>query len=116
MNNTLSNDHPPEERLMEFAFEGGAPEVERHLSECGLCAKTVEEFRAVKQRVASLDDEEVPEGLERRVLGITHHGHSPGLFSGLTALFANPFLIALLVALVVILLSLLVFSEVLKSP
>ena len=116
MNTILSNDHPSEEQLMEFALEGGAREIEGHVAGCAACAKTVEEFRAVKKQVASIDEEDVPERLERRVLSITRHGRSSGLFSGLQALFANPLLTAVFVAVVVILLYFLVGSEVFKSP
>jgi hypothetical protein len=116
MNTSPSNDHPSEERLLEFAIEGGAGEIERHVKECANCAKTVAEFLAVKQRVVALDEEDIPEPLERRVLGIARHGHGTGFFSGLQALFANPFLIALLVAMVVVLLYFFVGSEVFKSP
>jgi hypothetical protein len=117
MNTILTADHPSEEQLMEFALEGGAPEIGRHVAMCAACAKTVGEFRAVKQRVASIDEEDVPERVERRVLSIARHGRSVGTPSGgLRALFANPFLIALIVALVVILLYFLVGSEVFKTP
>jgi hypothetical protein len=116
MNTTPSTDHPSEEQLMEFAIEGGAPEIRRHVKECAPCAKTVAEFLAVKQQVASLDEEDIPERLERRVLGIARHRHVTGIFSGLQALFANPFLIAAIVAIVVVLLYFFVGSEVFKSP
>ena len=67
----------------------------------------------MKQRVALLGEEEVPQRIERHILNITRHGHGTGF---LRSLLSNPLLIALVVAIVVVLLYFLVGSEVFKVP
>ena len=104
--------HPLEEQLMEFAISGDIPEVQEHIADCPSCGAAVKEFRAVKERVVSLDEEEVPHSVERHILNVTRHGHRAHF---LQALFSNPFLIALAVGIVVILLYFLVGSEVFKG-
>jgi hypothetical protein len=107
--------HPTEEELMEVALDGGTGEQRRHCEQCAFCAETVAEFREVKRRLASLDEKEVPATIEHRILNIARHGRSRGgLLSGVQSLFSNPFLIALAVALVVVLLYFLVASEIFK--
>ena len=113
MNKLLNGEHPSEEQLMELAVSGGLREIQEHTDSCPLCAGIVREFREVKQRVVSLGEEEVPQKVERHILNITRHGHGAGF---LQALFSNPFLIALVVAVVVVLLYFLVGSEVFKGP
>jgi hypothetical protein len=116
MNIFFNGEHPSEEQLMELAVSDAAPGIKEHTDNCPLCTKTVKEFREVRKLVASLQDEEVPLQTEQRILNIMHHNHHEGIFSGLQALFANPFLIALVIAIVVILLYFLVGSEVFKGP
>ncbi len=116
MNKLFNGEHPSEEQLMELAVSGSVPEIQEHVNGCPACSGIVKEFREVKQRVASLDEEEVPVRVEQRILSITRHGHGTGFLSGFQALFSNPFLIALVVAIVVILLYFLVGSEVFKVP
>jgi hypothetical protein len=113
MKKSLNAEHPSEEQLMELAVSGGLREIQEHTDNCPLCAGIVREFREVKQRVASLGEEEVPQRVEQHILNITRHGHGTGF---LQALFSNPFLIALVVAIVVILLFFWVGSEVFKWP
>ncbi|MBN1129132.1 MAG: hypothetical protein JXA71_09105 [Chitinispirillaceae bacterium] len=113
--------HPTEEQLMELAINGGKPEHLKHLDICDKCARAVREFRDVSRRVTSMEEEEVPRHLERRIMGTARHGASrhgtaPGLVSGVQALLANPFLLAVAVALVVILLYFLVGTEVFREP
>lgn len=116
MNNFFSGEHPSEEQLMELAVSGNVPEIQEHIDRCPSCAGTVKEFREVKQRVASLEEEEVPAHVQQRILSITRHGHGTGLFSGFQSLLSNPFIIALLVAIMVIVLYFLVGSEIFKGP
>jgi hypothetical protein len=117
MNTVQPTDHPTEEQLMEFALDGsGVPDIGRHVESCAACATTVAEFRTVCERVASIDEEDIPERVERRVLNIARHGRSRGGPAGIGALLSNPFLIALIVALVVVFLYYLVGSEVFKTP
>jgi hypothetical protein len=104
--------HPSEEQLMEFAVSGGPPEIQKHILDCSSCGRAADEFRSVKERVASLAEEEVPPNVERHILDVARHGHRVHF---LQALFSNNFLIALAVALVVILLYFLVGSEVFKG-
>jgi anti-sigma factor RsiW len=111
-----SGDHPTEEQLMEAAFTGATSELQEHLKSCPTCASTVHEFKEVRNRVASLEEEDVPVRVQRRILNVTRHGHPAGLLQGLQSVVANPFLIALVVALVVIFLYFLVGSEVFKIP
>jgi hypothetical protein len=119
----LRKEHPTEEDLMEFALHGGALDIGDHVLACPACAKAVREFKAVGEQVASLADEEVPECVEQRVLGLSGHrpvhGHAvkdPDRGRGPWLIFANPVFIALLVALLVIALYFLVGSEVLRAP
>jgi anti-sigma factor RsiW len=117
--NNLPDDigkHPTEEQLMELAINGGAQEHRTHLETCEACARTVREFNEVSRQVVSLGEEEVPRRLEQRIMTISRHGSGGGLISALQALVANPFLIALAVAVVVILLYFLVGMEVFKEP
>ena len=116
MNKLPSGDHPTEEQLMEAALSGGTAELQEHVKACPSCARTVHEFREVKKQVASLEEEDVPVRLERRIFNVTRHGHSFGLLEGLQSVVANPFIIALAVAVVVIFLYFLVASEVFKVP
>ena len=119
MNIFLNGEHPSEEQLMELAISDAAPGIKEHTDNCPSCTRTVKEFREVRKQVASLEDEDVPLQTEQRIMNIIHpghHGHQSGFFSGLQTLFANPFLIALFVAIVVIFLYFLVGSEVFKSP
>jgi hypothetical protein len=104
--------HPSEEQLMEFAISGDIPEVKEHIADCLSCGATVNEFRLVNDRVVSLVEDEVPQSVERHILNVTRHGHRVHF---LQALFSNPFLIALAVGIVVILLYFLVGSEVFKG-
>ena len=113
MNNHWTGEHPSEEQLVELAVSGGPPEIQKHTDTCASCAEIVKEFRAVKERVALLREKEVPLRVERHILDVARHGHGT---SFLQALFSNPYLIALAVAIVIILLYLLVGSEVFKTP
>lgn len=116
MNKFENGDHPSEEELMELALKGEVPALKEHVDGCSACAKLVKEFREVQSRVASFDEEEIPLRTAQRISRIARHGHPPGLSSALQALIANPFLIALAVAVVVLLLYFLVGSEVFKAP
>jgi hypothetical protein len=113
MNNLWIGEHPSEEQLMELAVSGGPPEIKEHTDTCVSCAGIVKEFREVKEQVALLSEKEVPQRVERHILDVTRHGHGANF---LQAFFSNPYLIALAVGIVVILLYFLVGSEVFKTP
>lgn len=108
--------HPTEEQLMELAINTGAPEHRRHVEQCPECARLVEEFTEVRRQVNAVKEEDVPEPLEKRILSITRHGSSRGLLTGVGAIITNPFLIALAVAIVVLMLYFLVGTEVFREP
>lgn len=116
MNNNHNGDHPSEEQLLEFALNGAPLDIGRHVNGCPVCAETVKDFREVKDRVASFEEKEVPDTVERRILRITRHGRRDGPLPGLQSLFVNPFFIALIIAIMVIVLYFLVGSEVFKAP
>jgi hypothetical protein len=111
-----SNGHPTEEQLMELAINSGTPEHLAHIERCEACARTVREFRDVSRLVTSLEEEEIPRRVQRRILKTTRHGAGGGLVTGAQALLTNPFLLALAVAVVVILLYFLVGTEVFREP
>jgi hypothetical protein len=67
----------------------------------------------VKERVTAVGDEEVPERVSRSIFNAARYGRR-GNF--LQALLLNPFLLALAVAVVVVLLFFLVGSEVFREP
>jgi hypothetical protein len=113
MNNHWIGEHPSEEQLVELAVSGGQPEIQEHTDTCASCAGIVKEFREVKKRVALLGENEVPQRVERNILNVARHGHVVSFFQ---SLFLNPYIIALVVAIVVILLYFLVGSEVFKTP
>jgi hypothetical protein len=108
--------HPTEDQLMELAINHGAPEHARHVEQCAECARMVREFREVSRQVRSLEEQEVPESVALRIMEMTRHGASRVMARSLGALFANPFMIALAVAIVVILLYFLVGMEVFREP
>jgi anti-sigma factor RsiW len=108
--------HPTEDQLMELAINHGAPEHARHVERCAGCARMVREFREVSRQVRSLEEREVPEPVALRIMAMTRHGTSRAVTRSLGALFANPFLIALVVAIVVIMLYFLVGMEVFREP
>ena len=108
--------HPTEDQLMELAINHGAPELARHVEQCAECAKMVREFREVSHQVRSLEEREVPEPVARRIMEITRHGTSRIVARSVGELITNPFLIALAVAVVVILLYFLVGTEVFREP
>jgi anti-sigma factor RsiW len=108
--------HPTEDQLMELAINHGAPEHIRHVEQCAECARMVREFREVSRRVRSLEEREVPEPVALRIMEMTRHGTSRVAARSLGALITNPFLIALAVAIVVILLYFLVGMEVFREP
>lgn len=116
MNGTNGGGHPSEERLMEYAVSGGSPEMRAHIDTCDSCARVVGEFREVKHRVAALAEEEVPDTVRRRILGITRHERGTAFTSAVQSLFSNTFFIVLIVAVMVILLYLAVGTEVFKGP
>jgi len=116
MNQSPNGIHPTEEQLMELAISGGNAELREHVLGCPSCARTVDEFKEVKKQVASLEDEDVPVRLERRIFSMARRDRPAGLWQGLQAVVANPFLIALAVAMVVIFLYFLVGTEVFKTP
>ena len=112
MNTFRAGGHPSEEQLIEFAVSGGPPEIREHAAACTLCTDIVKEFRKVKERVDSVGEEEVPERVKHHILNLARYGRGAGF---LQALFSNPFLIALAVAITIILLYFLVGSEVFRE-
>jgi hypothetical protein len=112
MNTIRAGEHPSEEKLMELAISGGPPEIREHAGACALCTDIVKEFRKVKEHVDSVGEEDVPERVKLHIFNVTRYGRGAGF---LQALFSNPFLIALAVAIVIILLYFLVGSEVFRE-
>ena len=108
--------HPTEDQLMELAINHGAPECARHVEQCAECSRLVREFREVSRQVRSLEEREVPEPVTRRIMEITRHGSSRVVTNTVSSLLTNPFLIALAVAIVVILLYFIVGTEVFREP
>jgi hypothetical protein len=108
--------HPTEDQLMELAINHGAPEHARHVEQCAQCAQMVREFREVSRQVRSLEEREVPEPVARRIMKITRHGSLHIVTRSVSDILTNPFLIALAVAVVVILLYFLVGTEVFREP
>jgi anti-sigma factor RsiW len=63
-----SNQHPSDEALAALALEGDHAEIAEHVRACPDCAKRLQHLTAVRDSVASLPEEEVPEGLREHLL------------------------------------------------
>lgn len=115
---TADTPHCTEEQLMELALHSRAPELRRHVDACPQCAAALAEFSEVKRHIEQSEDEDVPSGLEARIMSISHggHGHPQGIAGVFHALISSPLLLAVVIMIMVIIAWLLVGSEILKAP
>ena len=103
-------EHPDDELLVAFALsEAVDAAVTSHVSACAVCRKAVDDFLFVKQGIEQLPDEDVPETIDHKLLGMARHGHHPVSAhssgwknTGVFSLITNPYFAAFLILLMVI--------------
>jgi hypothetical protein len=105
MNQRRAQEHPSEERLIEFAINGqNDREIAGHCASCATCNAVVNELRAVKDTITSSDDCEIPERVKKNIFTITHKKpeYISYLNNSLLQWYKNPVLMALGVVAIVV--------------
>ena len=103
MNYTIDN-HPDEEILSACALEEECDTIEQHLDLCSTCREYVEDVRAVRDEIASIGDEEIPSGLNERILAIAkENNRAKRTPPFIQEWYKRPFVYGIITVLVVIL-------------
>jgi hypothetical protein len=63
--------HPSEDSLISCALLEGDEEVSEHLFQCETCNEFVEDIRIICNDISSIEEEDVPLSLQKRILNIT---------------------------------------------
>ncbi|MDD5674634.1 MAG: hypothetical protein PHC61_10750 [Chitinivibrionales bacterium] len=64
-----ADEHPSEDALIQATTEDAcAPEVFAHCRECPACGRYLLEIRALRKRLESIDEEDIPAHLRSRIL------------------------------------------------
>lgn len=109
---SIESKHPSEEQLMEYALgKGDDRSIAEHCASCSICKKEVENLKEAGKFVQSINDEDIPDELESRILNRFIQRNSS---QGILQFLSSPFFIALLVIFMVIILWFLVGTNVLK--
>jgi hypothetical protein len=64
---TDTSQHPSEEELIAFAFEGNDGPVAAHVAGCAVCRQFVAEMAALRTSLSGLDDNEPDPGIGHRI-------------------------------------------------
>jgi hypothetical protein len=96
--------HPSEEILVDCALHETNDEVQNHLFECTECNSFVQDVQMMKEDIAGICDEEIPQYLENKVLAIAKLNRPENyLYTFLQNWYKNPFLIGIITAIAAVL-------------
>ena len=63
--------HPPEDSLISCALLERDEEISEHLFQCGSCSEFVEDIRTICNDISSIEDEDIPLSLQKKIYHIT---------------------------------------------
>ena len=103
--NYRSSHHPTEEALVEYALHEADEALLTHIEQCTTCNEFVEEIRIVRNDIAAMEDEPVPERISSAILAIARRKRPENyVMNFLQSWYKNPFLIGIVTVGVILLL------------
>ena len=110
-----ADNHPDEELLIAHALDDDESEDMRiHVAGCVRCAQIVRESRVLKDKLAALDDAEIPARLRQQILDTTRKKSrkSGAAFDWINDWYKNPFILTgIVIAFVVVVFVILSFGH-----
>ncbi|MBD3346767.1 MAG: hypothetical protein GF401_17055 [Chitinivibrionales bacterium] len=101
--NSASMQHPPDKVLTEYALGEKQETTRLHIQKCPSCARFVKEIVMVRERVATIEDEEIPPTVQHKILSIPKKKYFvSACWHSLSSHKSIPFLIGIGVTLAVI--------------
>lgn len=67
-----NSEHLTEEQMADAASDMLTDEIREHLAICDVCVKEVKELKSVADTIRTLEDEDVPSSVERRIFRALH--------------------------------------------
>jgi hypothetical protein len=103
MLNEIKSEHLSEDQLLEFATGNGNVKFQEHLDMCQQCSTTVSEFLEVSNSLKTINEEEVPSVLEKRIFNSLNLKRSR-----LVRILESPFLTTIIAVVIIFLLYLVI--------
>ena len=103
MLNEINGEHLSEDQLLEFATGNENVQFQEHLDTCQQCSTTVREFLEVSNSLKTINEEEVPSVLEKRIFNSLNLKRTR-----LVRILESPFLTTIIAVVIIFLLYLVI--------
>ena len=97
-------EHPTEDKLIEYALGTSSPELKQHIENCPCCSRYVLEMEMVRDAFTEICEEDISPNLKERIFAATRKKSFVNVISHIVQNWhRNPFLIGMITVFAVLL-------------